>query len=197
MTAGYRHSYRGGYPIPGSPKVQGHPSAQWDKHLLMVDTAECTAYELIQYDPFLVELLGVRSAMHGVKYPLNSVVPPTVTTNSPNTPMIGQYVLVDEVRRREVPHVLAFCSNTISSDHVWPARMSDGQVAAGEGLPMGSWIRLGDHVDPDSFGPAPGRCWRRCAPAAPSSPTPVRTSSACWPRTAPSGTTPTCNRSAS
>jgi hypothetical protein len=146
-------AFRGPYPIPEDPKVQGYPSAQWDKHLLVVDTAECRAYELIQYDPFVVALTGVQSALNGTTYPLDSTEMPVQTTNSPNTPMLGQYVRVDEVRAGEVPHVMAFCSNRISRSFTWPARSSDGQLDGPDSMPMGTWIRLQQRVDPATFPP--------------------------------------------
>ena len=145
-------SFPGPYPIPSEPKVQGHPGAAWDKHLLVVDTADCRAYELIQYDPFLVALTGVHTALGGTAYPLDSTEMPATTTNAPNTPMIGQYIRADEVAAGEVPHVLAFCSNRVSTasslagpQERWPARSASGS------MPMGSWIRLKARVDPASF----------------------------------------------
>jgi len=144
-------SFPGPYPIPRQPKVQGHPGAAWDKKLLVVDTADCRAYELIQYDPFLVALTGVHSALGGASYPLDSTAMPASTTNAPNTPMIGQYIRADEVTAGEVPHVLAFCTNRTITSHRWPARMSDGQLSGPNSMPTGAWIRLKDDVDPATF----------------------------------------------
>lgn len=146
-------SFPGPYPIPANPKVQGFPSAQWDKHLLVVDVADCRAYELIQYDPFLVALTGIHSALSGASYALDSTAMPPTTTNSPNTPMIGQYIRHEEVVNGEIPHVMAFCSNRISPTWVWPARRSDGVVPGADAMPMGAWIRLKSTVDPSVFPP--------------------------------------------
>jgi hypothetical protein len=145
------NAFRGPYPIPSDPKVQGHPSAQWDKHLLTVDVADCRAYELIQYDPFMVALSGIHSALSGASYPLDTTDMPRMTTNSPKTPMIGQYVRVDEVAAGEIPHVMAFCSDRISPSHLWPARDSDGVIPGPNAMPMGTWIRLKADVDASSF----------------------------------------------
>lgn len=147
-------SFPGPYPIPRQPKVQGHPGAAWDKRLMVVDTADCRAYELIQYDPFIVALTGRHSALAGASYPLNSTAMPEMTTNAPNTPMIGQYIRADEVMAGEVPHVLAFCSNRISTSHRWPARKSDGQLGGPNSMPMGAWIRLKSDVNPAAFPPS-------------------------------------------
>ncbi len=147
-------AYTGPYPIPPDPKVQGYPSAQWDKHLLIVDTADCQAYELIQYDPFVAALTGHHTAMSGVRYPLDTTAMPRITTNSPNTPMIGQYVRQAEVDAGEVPHVMAFCSNRIGTGHRWPARSSDGALDGSGAMPMGAWVRLKSSVESASFSTA-------------------------------------------
>ena len=142
--------YRGRVPIPSSPRVEGHPGAAWDRHLLILDVADCTAYELIQYDPTLGSI-GVHAANSGAKYKLDSTARMKFTTNSPNTPMIAHAFRVDEVNAGAVRHVTAFCSNTIATSHVWPANSSDGVKPPGSELPMGAWIRLKSTVDLGRF----------------------------------------------
>ena len=134
--------------------MQGHPSAQWDKHLLIVDVADCTAYELIQYDPVLAALTGVHSALerHPVPAGLGASGPGSPRTR-PNTPMIGQYVLHQEVVEGDVRHPIGFCTDSISTAHQWPARASDGRVASPSAMPMGAWIRLRADADLSGFGP--------------------------------------------
>ncbi len=144
------HEYRGKVPIPADPRLEGYPGAAWDRHLLIIDIADCTAYELIQYDPILGKV-GIHTANSGAKYSLNSTTPPKFTTNSPNTPMIGQAFRVDEVNAGSVRHVTAFCSNAIATSHVWPATSSDGKLAASGELPMGAWARLKSTVDRTRF----------------------------------------------
>ena len=150
---GSSRSYRGPYPIPPSPQVQGHPSAQWDKHLLIIDVADCSAYELIQYDPVLAKLTGIHSALSGAHYPLDTTDYPYLTTNAPQTPMIGQYVMRSEVDAGDVSHAIGFCSDRISTEHQWPARRSDGKVSSPDAMPMGTWIRLRADASTKGFGP--------------------------------------------
>ncbi|MEX0768419.1 MAG: hypothetical protein WD029_08110, partial [Microthrixaceae bacterium] len=148
-------SYLGPYPVPSAPALQGAPnlSGAWDKRLMVVDSAECMAYELIQYSQVWNGTFFNRNALAGARYSLNSTEMPLGTTNAPNTPMIGQYVLNSEVKSGSIDHVMAFCSqNTrISTRSVWPARKSDGLNTAADAMPMGTWIRLGKNVNPDSF----------------------------------------------
>jgi hypothetical protein len=148
-------SYLGPYALPVSPVLQGAPnvSGAWDKRLMVVDSAECMAYELIQYTQVWNGNSFNRSALAGSRYSLNSNEMPLGTTNAPNTPMIGQYVLNSEVRSGTIPHVMAFCSqNTrISTTSMWPARKSDGFNTAADAMPMGTWVRLASSVNPSSF----------------------------------------------
>lgn len=132
----------GGYPIPKNPRIQGDPGAAWDRHLLIVDVADCTAYELIQYDPLIHRLTGLHTAMSGVRYSLSTTDMPLKTTNVANTPMIGQYVMVDEANSGKVEHLIAFCSSTTGKGVTWPARMSDGQWDRPDAPPIGTWMRL-------------------------------------------------------
>ncbi len=148
-------SYLGPYPLPSAPLLQGapNPTGTWDKRLMVVDSAECIAYELIQYQQLWIGTSFLRTALAGTRYPLNSNEMPTGTTNAPNTPLIGAYLLNSEVKSGTIPHVMAFCSqNTrISTSSIWPARKSDGFNTAPDAMPMGTWVRLGEGADPESF----------------------------------------------
>jgi hypothetical protein len=145
------HNYTGGYPIPSKPKVEGYPSVQWDQHLLMLDVADCNAYELIQYEPRIFTFLGFHTALSGVRYPLNTTVAPRITTNAVGTPMIGQMVMSDEVLRGRLAHVVGFCTDAMNTGHLWPARSSDGLLTSREALPAGAWLRLRPGVDVSRF----------------------------------------------
>lgn|GEM_PF-1088867 len=148
-------SYLGPYPLPSAPLLQGAPNTTgaWDKRLMVVDSAECMAYELIQYQQLWVGTSFLRTALAGTRYPLNSNEMPSGTTNAPNTPLIGAYLLNSEVKSGTIPHVMAFCSqNTrISTSSIWPARKSDGFNTAPDAMPMGTWVRLGAGIDLESF----------------------------------------------
>jgi hypothetical protein len=143
--------YTGTYPIPRNPKVEGHPGVAWDQHVLMIDTADCNAYELIGYDPRAYDTFGLHTALVGVRYRLDTVAQPRITTNSPNTPMIGQYAMYDEVANEELHHPIGFCSDRIGTAATWPARASDGKVTGPDAMPMGAWLRLRPDVDIEQF----------------------------------------------
>ncbi|MFM7064360.1 MAG: hypothetical protein ACKO04_12835, partial [Actinomycetes bacterium] len=137
----YTDSYAGGYPVPASPVVEGAPTPQWDKHVIMVDQADCTSYELIQYDSLWRSLFGSVKALAGAKVPLGSTAA-TRTTNAAQTPMVGQNVLVSEVTAGAVDHVVGFCTTELHPGHVWPARASDGKSSNPSAIKTGAWLRL-------------------------------------------------------
>jgi hypothetical protein len=145
------HNYTGKYPIPEDPRLEGHPSVQWDQHLLMVDVADCNAYELIQYEPRMFQYLGIHTALAGTRYSLSTTDRPRMTTNAPSTPMIGQYAMAHEVLAGRVGHVVGFCTDAMNTQHVWPARASDGLLNVAEAPPTGVWLRLKSSVDVTKF----------------------------------------------
>lgn len=151
INAVYGNSYTGPFPLPSRPMVQGHPSAQWDRKVIVLDTAGCVGYEIIQYDPLIAELTGRHNGIGGARYTLDTSARPTTWTTASRLPVLGQHVLVDEARAGRVDHVIGFCSDRISPTHQWPAAASDGIDPAA--MPMGAWIRLRSDVDTSAFGP--------------------------------------------
>jgi hypothetical protein len=150
-TAYSTSSYTGGYPIPLRPLVQGHPGVAWDRHVLILDTADCNAYEIIGYEPLAYEAFGVHTGLVGVRYRLDTVAQPRFTTNAARTPMMGQYLMHDEVANGRVDHPIGFCSDRIGTGFIWPARNSDGLVRSTDAMPMGAWLRLRGDVDIEQF----------------------------------------------
>lgn len=137
----YTDSYSGGYPVPANPVVEGAPNPEWDKHVIMVDQADCTSYELIQYDSLWRSLFGSVKALAGAKVPLGSTTP-VPTTNAAQTPMVGQNVLVSEVTAGKVDHAVGFCTTELHPGAVWPARASDGKSTNPSAIKTGAWLRL-------------------------------------------------------
>lgn len=147
----YANPYMGPYPLPARPMVQGHPGAQWDRKVIVLDSAECIGYEILQYDPLITELTGRHNGIGGARYRLDSSSRPTTRTTASRVPVLGQHVLLAEAQAGKVDHVIGFCSNRISPDYVWPASASDGVDPSA--MPMGTWIRLRSDIDTSSFGP--------------------------------------------
>lgn len=144
------HNYTDGYPIPAAPRLEGHPGAAWDRHLLIVDEADCSAYELIQYDP-LLGALGAHTALAGARYPLSGTAMPTSTTNAVATPMVGQAAMIADVNAGAIRYPLSWCTDIASPRHTWPARASDGPSTSPSAPPQGAWLRLRADVDRGRF----------------------------------------------
>ena len=143
-------SYSGGYPVPWAPLVEGDPTPQWDKHVIMVDKADCTSYELIQYDSLWRALFGSVKALAGARVPLSGTTP-VFTTNAAQTPMVGQNVLVSEVAAGRVDHVVGFCTTELHPGYTWPARHSDGRSTSPSAIRTGAWLRLKATAATSSF----------------------------------------------
>lgn len=141
VTGDSPSNYRGPFPIPTYPRIEGDPGSAWDKHVLIVDTKDCTAYEIIQYTNFFGNHVGWNTA----KYPLNTTARPTKTTNAPDTPMIGQFVMRNEAKALDIPHVVSWCTNRPGTGVLWPALRTDGR--SDTGVPSGAWIRLKSTAD--------------------------------------------------
>ncbi len=144
-------SHFGPYPLPTSPRIEGYPGRAWDKHLVTVDVADCSAYELIQFNPDVRGLSGRRTALAGTRYSLAGTEMPEMTTNVANTPLVGQYVMVDEVNAGRVEHPIGACTRNGRGESTWPARNSDGPHDTPDAPPMGSWMRLRGDVDLERF----------------------------------------------
>jgi hypothetical protein len=145
------NSYPGPYPIPPGVRVEGDPGPPlWDQRMLTVDTDECVAYELFQYNPLVGSALGRHRAVSGYRYDLrDGVVPPPAAASVSRIPNIATLARAEEVLAGVVAHPIGGCSSRTSPEHRWPARGSDGTTPGG--IPVGTWLRLRADVSPARF----------------------------------------------
>jgi hypothetical protein len=140
-------------PIPENPRIQGDPTPAWDRHLLIVDQADCTYYELWYYDPMVYQLAGIHWALTGARWDMGdggALVPQRGTTVSA-APMVGTTVRLAEVQAGDVDHVVGACSQANGPTKIWPARKSDGTNTSPTAPPVGARLRLKPTVDLDAF----------------------------------------------
>jgi hypothetical protein len=145
-------SWRGGYPLPAGAKVEGYPGVAWDQHVVVVDTAECSVYELFMYPPLYKAVLGAHFALGGARWELrDGRTPGAGGTVASQVPLLAGVARVDEVRSGRVDHLLRGCSAGLSGAHTWPARRSDGDDDPSVAPPMGTRLRLRAEVPLDRF----------------------------------------------
>ena len=148
-------------PWPDAPRFEGWPGRAWDKHLLIVDVATCTSWELINVQPpgenLIASILypGRWYADKVVQLDLRSnSIPPLGTVTASGLSMLAGLVRYDEVAAGLIDHALTIGLPTISSSpSIWPAYGSDGNSNDPAAPPMGSWLRLRADVDLSGLGP--------------------------------------------
>jgi hypothetical protein len=139
-------SDKGPYPIPANALVEGGPQADGDRHVLVVDPATCTDYEL--YDAHR-NADGSWSAGSGAVFNLRSdALRPSGWTSAdaaglPILPGLARYA---EAATGTIDHALRITVPKSSDTFVWPARHEAGDSGANL-PPMGLRVRLKASVD--------------------------------------------------
>jgi hypothetical protein len=143
-----RHSDPGPYPLPANPKIE-HGS---DHHLLVVDTDNCTLYEI--YD---AEKIGEQwYAGSGAIWDLNSnALRPEgwTSADAAGLPILPGLVRYEEVAAGSIDHALRFTVNCSANYYLWPARHVSPSGSCATPVPFGARFRLKADYDISGFSP--------------------------------------------
>jgi len=137
-----------GYPIPADPAIEGGS----DRHILMVETNECSLYELFAADGSG----GAWSAGSGATWDLssNALRPETWTSaDAAGLPIFPGLVRYQEVAAGEIRHAIRFTAPQTCNGYIYPARHEAGSGSCSVNPPMGLRVRLKAGVDISGFGP--------------------------------------------
>jgi hypothetical protein len=141
----------GPYPIPSDAKIEGGPSSTGDRHVIVVDTGNCTDYEMWASYP---EHGGTSwQAGSGAVFPLNSdqLRPASWTSaDAAGLPILAGLVRADEVQAGLIDHAIRVTVPCTDNRYIWPARHEAGQADA-NCPPMGLRLRLKAGVDISGF----------------------------------------------
>jgi len=143
----------GPYPIPPDAPIEGGANSDGDRHVLALDTDQCTLYEL--YRAFL-QPDDSWDADSGAIFPLNSnTLRPDgwTSADAAGLPILPGLVRYDEVAAGEIRHALRFTVPQTRQAYVWPARHFASSLTGGQYPPMGQHFRLKASVDIASFSP--------------------------------------------
>jgi hypothetical protein len=137
----------GPYPIPRNAQIEGGPSSTGDRHVIVVDTGNCTDYETWASYP----KHGGASwqAGSGAIFPLtsNKLRPATWTSaDAAGLPILPGLVRPDEVKAGVIDHAIRVTVPCTDTRFVWPARHETGQNDA-NCPPMGLRLRLKASID--------------------------------------------------
>jgi hypothetical protein len=141
-------SDRGPYPIPPHVAIEGGSRSTGDRHVIVVDRATCTDYELFDAHP----VNGGRrwTAGSGAIFHLRSdkLRPAGWTSaDAAGLPILPGLARYDQVKAGAIDHALRFTAACTSPRYVYPARHEASTCSAPGAPPMGLRVRLKASVD--------------------------------------------------
>ncbi|HEY3728286.1 MAG TPA: hypothetical protein VGL51_13995 [Solirubrobacteraceae bacterium] len=136
-------SDRGRYPLPRGVAIEGGPRASGDRHVIVLDRATCTDYELFGAYPHN----GGKhwTAGSGAIFQLDSdrLRPAGWTSaDAAGLPILPGLARFDEVAAGAVNHALRFTAPCTGDRYVYPARHQAATCSGANAPPMGLRVRL-------------------------------------------------------
>jgi len=150
----------GPFPIPPNAPIEGGPSSDGDRHVLVVDTANCILYEL--YYAFPVGNGASWSVFSSAKFDLrsNALRPASWTSaDAAGLAIFPGLVRWEEVAAGSIDHAIRFTASAIwgrnasGPEYLWPARHWSGSSTDSSRPPMGARFRLKASFDISRFDP--------------------------------------------
>lgn len=153
FTAYGDESDPGPYPVPADAPIEGGASSDGDRHVLVVDTGNCTLYEL--YRAFPVNAGESWEADCGAVFNLNSndLRPFGWTSaDAAGLPVFSGLARYDEVvEKRAINHALRFTASRTQQGLIAPARHYASSNTDPSLPPMGLRVRLKADYDCSAF----------------------------------------------
>ncbi|HQZ22473.1 MAG TPA: hypothetical protein PLJ62_06670 [Thermoflexales bacterium] len=141
----------GPYPIPQNPPIEGGPTSSGDRHVLIVNSAECKLYEMWSAYP---QQDGSWQAGSGAVFDLssNALRPDGWTSaDAAGLPVLPALVRYDEAASGAINHALRFTAASTQRAYLWPARHFASSITDPSVPPMGARFRLKQSVDISGF----------------------------------------------
>lgn len=138
----------GPYPIPNSPNIE-HGS---DHHILIIDTEDCTLYEI--YDAWKQggQWFGGSGAIWDLSS--NALRPNTWTSaDAAGLPILPGLARYEEILAGEINHALRFTTNCTANYYIWPARHVAQSGGCSNPVPFGARFRLKADYDISDYSP--------------------------------------------
>jgi hypothetical protein len=132
----------GPYPVPANAPIEGGPSSSGDRHVIVVDQADCMLYELFYAFP---NGDGSWRAANGARYDMrsNALRPAGWTSaDAAGLPIYAGLVRYDEVASGVIRHAIRFTAPQTQAAYVWPARHEASSITDPTYPAMGQRFRL-------------------------------------------------------
>jgi len=139
-------SDEGPYPIPSSAKIEGGPNADGDRHVILLDKADCRAYELFAAYP---QSDGTWRAGSGAIFNLrsNALRPRGWTSaDAAGLSILAGLVRYEEVAAGHVDHAIRITAPRTATSYVWPARHAASSLTDANLPQLGMRLRLRANV---------------------------------------------------
>ena len=156
FTAFGSQSDPGPYPVPPDAPIEGGPSSNGDRHVLIIDRDNWKLYEM--YRAFPVNNGTSWNADSGAIFDLNSnsLRPAGWTSaDAAGLPIFPGLVRYDEVfEQQEIKHAIRFTAQVTRKAYVLPARHWASTNTSVDRPPMGMRVRLKASVNISGYSPA-------------------------------------------
>jgi len=146
-------SYPGPYPAPLDAPIEGGPSSDGDRHVLVLQQVSCTLYEMYDAHPGNSAWSSGSGAIWHLSE--NERRPDGETSaDAAGLPILPGLVRYDEVMSGEIKHALRFTAGSIQHAYIYPATHSDGTAGSNANHPpMGARFRLKANFNVSGFPP--------------------------------------------
>lgn len=141
----------GGYPVPANPPIEGGPDGAGDRHILMVEPAECRLYELYSAYP---DGDGTWSAGSGAIWDLRSNAQRPLgwtSADAAGLAILPGLVRYDEVAAGKIEHAIRMTVPLSRRTYLWPASHYASSSTDPNRPAMGERFRLKASVDESTF----------------------------------------------
>jgi hypothetical protein len=139
------------YPIPRDVNIEGGPSSDGDRHILLIDPQRCILYEIYSARP---NPDGTWAAGSGEIYDMTSNAlrqEGRGSADAAGLEILPGLVRYDEVAAGEINHALRFTIPHTQASYVWPARHKASRITDPNVAPMGIRMRLRPDYDISGF----------------------------------------------
>lgn len=144
----------GPYPIPPNAQIEGGPSSDGDRHVLVLDTDHCMLYEL--YDAWPQACGSSWHAGSGAIFNLAShALRPDgwTSADAAGLPILPGLIRYEEAVGGAINHAIRFTAPRTKKAYVWPARHHASNLTGEQYPPMGQRFRLKAGVDISGYSP--------------------------------------------
>lgn len=145
----------GPYPLPFDAPVEGGQDDTGDRHVIVVDSTNCTSYELWNARRGPNPGAGWTAGSGAVWNLRSNAMRPAgwTSADAAGLPMLPGLVRYDEVASGDINHAIRFTVGAHARTHIWPARHLNDANTDPNLPPMGAWFRLKASYDISNLPP--------------------------------------------